>query len=234
MSKKTDKKTTKPRSPKPPAAKQVDTAYLVREDLDEQQERLRTAAAAGAAALRTPAPTAPAGQPPAPATVPSKPLAPLASLWPSSVPSEGESRPSQSPAPKKAPVAATAPKPAPATAAPLPQPPAQPPAPKSPEKAAVAAQASKPTAPKTRSVSFAIHKPDAKGVSVCGEFNGWSPTATLMKRHNDGHWETTVALAPGRYQYKFLVDGEWIADPAAQKNVPNQYGSFNSVLEVRA
>ena len=96
------------------------------------------------------------------------------------------------------------------------------------------AQASKPTAPKTRCVSFALHKPDAKRVSLCGEFNGWSPSATPMTRHDDGHWKTTVALAPGRYQYKFIVDEQWIVDPAAQKNVPNQHGSLNSVVEVRA
>ena len=94
MSKKTDKKTTKPRSPKPPAA-QVDTANLVREDLDEQQEPLPKTAAAGAAALRTPAPATPAGQPPAPAKVPLKPLTPLAALWPDVVPSNAESGSSQ-------------------------------------------------------------------------------------------------------------------------------------------
>jgi 1,4-alpha-glucan branching enzyme len=49
-------------------------------------------------------------------------------------------------------------------------------------------------------VRFAFHNPDAKRVSLSGEFNGWSPTATPMKRHNDGIWETTVALAPGCYQ----------------------------------
>src|ERR1019366_667711 len=113
------------------------------------------------------------------------------------------------------------------------QPSVQSPPSKSPEKAAVAASATKPTAPKTLSVSFALHKPDAKGVSLCGDFNGWSPSATPMKRHEDGHWEATVALAPGRYQYKFIVDGEWIADPAAQKNMPNEHGSLNSVIEVR-
>ena len=69
---------------------------------------------------------------------------------------------------------------------------------------------------------------------MCGDFNGWSPIATPMKRHSDGHWETTVALAPGRYQYKLIVDGEWIADPAAQKNLPNEHCSLNSVVEVRA
>ena len=233
MAKKNSKTERKPLSPKP-AVKQVDTAHLVREDLDEQQERLSKAEAAGAGAVRTPAPPAPPERPPAPATVPSKPLAPLAALWPSSVPSQAEANPSQGPAPQKAPVTATASKPAPATAAPLPQPPAQSPPPKSPEKAVVAAPATKPTTPKTLSVSFALHKPDAKQVSLCGEFNGWSPTATPMKRHDDGHWEAAVALAPGRYQYKLIVDGEWIADPAAQKNVPNEHGSLNSVLEVGA
>ena len=95
-------------------------------------------------------------------------------------------------------------------------------------------QAPKPTATKTLSISFALHKPDAKRVSLCGEFNGWSSSATDMKRQGGGLWETTLALAPGRYQYKFIVDGEWIADPAAQKNVPNEHGSLNSVIEVRA
>ena len=224
----------KPLSPTP-AAKRADPAYPVeQEDPNEQQRRFRKAAAAGAGALRTPAPPPPAAQPPAPAKVPSKPLAPLAALWPDPAPSKGESRPSKSPAPQKVPVAATAPKPAPAPAAPLPPPPAQLAPPKSPEKAPVATPTAKPKAPKTLSVSFAIHKPDAKRVSLCGEFNGWSPNAMPMKRHVDGRWETTTALAPGRYQYKFLVDGEWLLDPGARKNVPNDHGSLNSVVEVRA
>src|ERR1017187_6511218 len=109
MAKKNSKTERKPRSPKP-AVKQDDTAYLVREDLDEQQERLRKAEAAGANALKTPAPPASAEQPPASATVPSKPLTPLAALWPDQVPPKAESRASQGPAPPKAPVAAIAPK----------------------------------------------------------------------------------------------------------------------------
>jgi len=41
-----------------------------------------------------------------------------------------------------------------------------------------------------------------------------------------------LLLAPGRYQYKFIVDGDWIADPTAQNNVPNEHGSLNLVVEV--
>lgn len=55
-----------------------------------------------------------------------------------------------------------------------------------------------------------------------------------MKRHDDGHWEATVELAPGRYEYKFVRDGEWIHDPTAQHHVWNQHGTLNSVIEVTA
>jgi hypothetical protein len=75
MAKKNSKTERKPLSPKP-TVQQEDTAYLVREDLDEQQELLSKAEAAGAGAVRTPAPPAPAEQPPALATVPSKSLTP--------------------------------------------------------------------------------------------------------------------------------------------------------------
>ena len=73
MSKKTIKKTTKPLSPRP-AVKQDDTVYLVREDLDAEQERLRSTPGPEAGPLQAPAPAQAADQPPAPAVVePAKP-----------------------------------------------------------------------------------------------------------------------------------------------------------------
>ena len=234
MSKKTIKKTTKPLSPRP-AVKQDDTVYLVREDLDAEQERLRSTPGPEAGPLQAPAPAQAADQPPAPAVVPLQPLAPLAALWPDPVPPKRESKPAPAPAaPPKVPVAAPASKPALAPAAPSAKPPAQSAPPTSPDKSAGPAQAPKAAAAKTVNVTFALHKPDAKQVLLGGDFNGWATGATPMKRHEDGHWETTIALAPGRYEYKFLVDGQWIPDPAAQKNVRNQHGTLNSVIEVRA
>lgn len=81
-------------------------------------------------------------------------------------------------------------------------------------------------------VSFTLVRPRARQVSLCGEFNGWSPEAGPMTGHDDGHWEAIVALRPGRYEYKFLVDGEWLADPVVRETVPNGHGSVNSVIEV--
>jgi hypothetical protein len=40
-----------------------------------------------------------------------------------------------------------------------------------------------------------------------------------------------VSLPPGRYEYKFIVDGEWVEDPKAD-SVPNEFGSRNSVIHV--
>ena len=83
-----------------------------------------------------------------------------------------------------------------------------------------------------RAVRLALFEPDAKQVSVCGAFNGWSTAA--LTRQADGEWETTLHLAPGRYEYKFLVDGQWAPDPRARENVMNEFGTLNSVVEVKA
>jgi hypothetical protein len=87
---------------------------------------------------------------------------------------------------------------------------------------------------KTAKASFVVFEPTATKVYLSGEFNGWTPDAMLMTRRNDGIWETTVELAPGRYQYKFIVDGQWKHDPSSRENVANVYGTLNSVIEVSA
>ena len=87
---------------------------------------------------------------------------------------------------------------------------------------------------KSVEVSFKVNLPAAREVYVCGDFNHWSPTSLPMIRHAaNGHWEKRLALAPGRYQYKFIVDGEWVHDPEAAETVPNHHGSLNSIKEVR-
>ena len=92
----------------------------------------------------------------------------------------------------------------------------------------------KPIAPQKVKVTFVLLEPGAKQVFLCGEFNGWASDATPMKRDDAGRWETTLALAPGRHEYKFLVDGNLKHDPLARVNVWNQNGTLNSVAQVRA
>jgi hypothetical protein len=134
------------------------------------------------------------------------------------------------PSPTRAAAARLAP--APAAARPKPSPP--PPLPASPEQATAVAQTQTPAAPRAVHAAFVLFEPEATQAFLCGEFNAWSPAATPMKRQADGHWHTTVALPPGRYQYKFVVDGQWLPDPNAQEFVSNEFGTLNSVMEVRA
>jgi hypothetical protein len=151
------------------------------------------------------------------------------------LPPGGEARPRPTKAPRvqKLPVAATPPKASPTAATPSVNPPAQAKPPTVLGESTRVAQTPKSETPKTLNVSFVLVKQEAKRVSLCGDFNGWAADAAPMKQRGDGHWETAVALAPGRYQYKFLVDGEWIPDPLAKETVWNQHGTLNSVVEVR-
>jgi hypothetical protein len=106
--------------------------------------------------------------------------------------------------------------------------------PKPVEEPAPVAAVPMPPASKTVKAVFELHAPEARQVLVCGEFNGWQPEGTPMSRRADGTWETSIVLRPGRYQYKFVVDGNWIHDPNAKVNVPNDHFSLNSVIEVLA
>jgi hypothetical protein len=55
-----------------------------------------------------------------------------------------------------------------------------------------------------------------------------------MIRLEDGKWAKELALPPGRYEYRFVVDGQWVDDPAATELIPNSFGTANAVLVVEA
>ena len=76
-------------------------------------------------------------------------------------------------------------------------------------------------------VIFEYSAPEAREVSLTGDFNGWDTRTNPMKRDRNGLWKTTLPLSPGRYEYRFLVDGQWENDPSCSGCVPNQLGSMN-------
>ena len=83
-------------------------------------------------------------------------------------------------------------------------------------------------------VVFTIHGEKGRAVYLAGEFNNWDPTARkLAYKARSGVYTTTVKLAPGSYQYKFVIDGTWCADPENVNAVPNDHGTFNSVITVK-
>jgi 1,4-alpha-glucan branching enzyme len=87
--------------------------------------------------------------------------------------------------------------------------------------------------PKQIGVSFAFEGAEANEVYLSGDFNEWSATNLPMMRSGACRWAKRVTLPPGRYEYKFIVDGEWTPDPYASQEVVNAFGSTNSVAEVR-
>ena len=84
-----------------------------------------------------------------------------------------------------------------------------------------------------KTVSFELIAPQANRVVLTGNFNSWNPDAITMKKDKKGNWKTGLNLKPGRYEYKFIVDGQWWDDPANPDRATNEHGSANSVKEIR-
>lgn len=83
-------------------------------------------------------------------------------------------------------------------------------------------------------VHFTLVAPQAERVSVVGDFNHWDPARTPLRRDADGRrWEITIPLAPGRYEYSFLVDGVLATDPSAPRAPGADFGAPNSIVFVR-
>ena len=81
-------------------------------------------------------------------------------------------------------------------------------------------------------VVFAAQFKEAKKVLIAGDFNNWSPMGTPMVMVGNGAWRTNLPLAPGRYRYRFVVDGKWMTDPNNKYVETNQFGELNNVVEV--
>ena len=76
-------------------------------------------------------------------------------------------------------------------------------------------------------------KGEGGSVALAGEFNGWNTSADPLKKQADGSWTLVKKLEPGRYQYKFVIDGtNWKADPNATETADDGYGGKNSVVVV--
>jgi 1,4-alpha-glucan branching enzyme len=96
----------------------------------------------------------------------------------------------------------------------------------------VRTDAVKPAQPGTSHISLELVKPGAKTVFVAGSFNEWKPERTPLAPLGNGRWGGDLAVKPGRHEYLFVVDGQWVPDPNAKDSVQNPFGGKNSVLEV--
>jgi len=86
---------------------------------------------------------------------------------------------------------------------------------------------------KLTTVRFVIVAPQARQVSLVGDFNQWDVGANPMRPSRDGQsWVLEVPLAPGRHTYAFVVDGDVLRDPSAPTLVDDDFGVRNSIIFV--
>ena len=84
-------------------------------------------------------------------------------------------------------------------------------------------------------VGLNLQRPDAKQVHVVGDFNGWRLSeGGVMRSDGNGRWGAELELRPGRYRYKFVVDGHWLEDPTNPQQETNTFGSVDSILSVES
>jgi chromosome partitioning protein len=81
-------------------------------------------------------------------------------------------------------------------------------------------------------VLFSAKFEEASKVMIAGDFNGWNPVSPLQMTTRPGEWRVKLPLAPGRYRYRFIVDGKWVTDPFNKYVETNQFGELNNVVEV--
>lgn len=81
-------------------------------------------------------------------------------------------------------------------------------------------------------VNFFCVAPNARCVSLAGDFNGWNPLANPMQRQPGGSWTAQIELHHGHHQYLFLVDGEPMLDPHAQGIARNERNERVSLMAV--
>lgn len=100
-------------------------------------------------------------------------------------------------------------------------------------------------------VKFVFDSPSSTSVWLAGAFNNWASSASAPKYPEasldvspiipmtidatTGYWTVTLALKPGRYQYKYVLDAGrvWAPDPNTE-HVDDNYGGFNSIIVVIA
>jgi hypothetical protein len=86
--------------------------------------------------------------------------------------------------------------------------------------------------PGQQPLQFVLVAPEASAVTLVGDFNDWSVSATPLRQAEGGVWTVTVPLPPGRYRYSFVVDGKvWRNDPDAA-SMEDEFGRPNSVVTV--
>jgi len=58
---------------------------------------------------------------------------------------------------------------------------------------------------------FEFLAPEAGEVYLAGDFNNWDPQSTPLKKDKKGIWKISLPLKPGRYEYRYFIDDNWVS-----------------------
>jgi len=105
-----------------------------------------------------------------------------------------------------------------------------------PMQSEVTLPAASPAEPPPREIVVRFRDANANDVRIAGDFNGWVPdkgVRSLIESEGQTRvWTKILRLAPGTYQYRYVVDGEWREDPENPEIISSTVGGRNSVLVV--
>ena len=82
-------------------------------------------------------------------------------------------------------------------------------------------------------VTFVLpHDPEEPPISVVGDFNDWSPSATKLVKRNNGTRSASIQLEPNhRYAFRYYAaDGQWFNDQMADAYEPSGHGTENCIV----
>jgi len=87
--------------------------------------------------------------------------------------------------------------------------------------------------PEAKEILFKLEAPEGSVVQIAGDFNEWVPESLdFTESQGKALWHKTISLRPGSYEYKYLIDGRWIPDPANDATVKDAYGGVNSLINL--
>lgn len=82
-------------------------------------------------------------------------------------------------------------------------------------------------------VTFSVPAKEANKVVVAGDFNKWNTETNELKKLKNGTFKGTIDLAKDHsYEFKYVVDGEWINDEQADGYTWNEFANENCVVTV--
>ena len=83
-------------------------------------------------------------------------------------------------------------------------------------------------------IAFTYEDGGATNVTLAGTFNGWNADDSPLANDGSGKWIVVKPLDAGQHEYKFVVDGNWLADAQNPETISDPYGGVNSVITVDA